>query len=89
MRSSHLKENKTREQRIEMEVVVDAYNAEERAMGWYCYLEEKLKFPFKARCKSKRAVSPFASRGRGQCLRHGCGRRLRIRAVRSSAMAWP
>ena len=59
MRSPHLKENKTREQRIEMEVVVDAYNAEERAMGWYCYLEEKLKFPFKARCKSKRAVSPL------------------------------
>jgi hypothetical protein len=42
-----------------MEVVVDAYNPEERAMGWYYYLEEKLKFPFKARCKSKRAVSPL------------------------------
>jgi Calcium binding len=54
-----LKENKTRERRIEMEIVVDAYNAEERAMGWYCYLEEALKFPFKARCKSKREVSPL------------------------------
>jgi hypothetical protein len=54
-----VKENKARERRIEMEVVVDAYNAEERAMGWYYYLEEKLKFPFKARCKSKRAVSPL------------------------------
>jgi hypothetical protein len=53
------KENKARERRIEMEVVVDAYNPEERAMGWYYYLEEKLKFPFKARCKSKRAVSPL------------------------------
>jgi Calcium binding len=27
--------------------------------GWYYYLEEKLKFPFKARCKSKCAVSPL------------------------------
>jgi Calcium binding len=53
------KENKIRERRIEMEVVVDAYNAEERAMGWYYYLEERLKTPFKARCKSKREVSPL------------------------------
>ena len=28
-------------------------------MGWYYYLEERLKFPFKARCTSKRAVSPL------------------------------
>jgi Calcium binding len=56
---SRLKENKARERRIEMEVVVDAYNESERAMGWYCYLEAKLKFPFKARCRSKRAVSPL------------------------------
>ena len=42
-----------------MEAVVDAYNPEERAMGWYYYLEERLKFPFKARCKSKREVSPL------------------------------
>lgn len=59
---TRLKENKAREHRIEMEVVVDAYNAEERAMGWYCYLEERLKVPFKARCKSKRAVSPLRIR---------------------------
>jgi hypothetical protein len=54
-----LKENKARERRIEMEVVVDAYNAEERAMGWYCYLAEQLKFPFKARCASTREISPL------------------------------
>ena len=56
---ARLKENKARERRIEMEAVVDAYNDSERAMGWYYYLEERLKFPFKARCKSKRAVSPL------------------------------
>ena len=53
---AQMRGNNARERRIEMEVVVDAYNSEERAMGWYCYLEEKLKFPFQARCKSKRAV---------------------------------
>jgi hypothetical protein len=59
---ARLKENKARERRIEMEVVVDAYNADERAMGWYYYLEERLKVPFKARCKSKRAISPLRVR---------------------------
>ena len=59
---SRVRENKARERRIEMEAVVDAYNAAERAMGWYCYLEERLKVPFKARCKSKRAVSPLRIR---------------------------
>lgn len=45
-----------------MEVVVDAYNSGERAMGWYYYLEGRLKVPFKARCKSKRARSPLGLR---------------------------
>jgi hypothetical protein len=48
-----------REQRITMEIVVDAYNEDERAMGWYYYLEEKLDFPFLARCIKERAVSPL------------------------------
>ena len=29
--------NKIREERIEMEVVVDAYDESERTMGWYYY----------------------------------------------------
>lgn len=57
-----VKENKARERRIEMEAVVDAYNAEERAMGWYYYLEERLKVPFKAHCKAKRTISPLRIR---------------------------
>ncbi len=56
---ARLKENKARERRIEMEAVVDAYNSEERAMGWYYYLEERLKVPFKARCKARRQISPL------------------------------
>ena len=54
-----IKENKEREHRIAMEVVVDAYGEIERAMGWYCYLEDNLVFPFKARCGVKRATSPL------------------------------
>ncbi len=56
---SRVRENKAREHRIEMAAVVDAYNSEERAMGWYYYLEERRKVPFKARCKSKREISPL------------------------------
>ena len=51
--------NRRREQRIEQEIVVDAYTSEERAMGWYYYLEGKLRFPFTATCIKRRATSPF------------------------------
>ncbi|BAC90901.1 calcium-binding protein [Gloeobacter violaceus] len=37
-----------REHRITMQIVVDAYGPEEQAMGWYCYLENTLQFPFSA-----------------------------------------
>ena len=53
------KRDEEREERISMEIVVDAYNEEERAMGWYYYLEEKLTFPFLTRCISERAISPL------------------------------
>ena len=43
-----------------MEIVVDAYGEEERALGWYCYLEEKLIDPFVARCIEEREVSPLS-----------------------------
>jgi Calcium binding len=46
-----------REQRITMEAIVDAYDSGERAMGWYYYLDDKLKVPFKARCRIARSVS--------------------------------
>ncbi len=53
------KEDEAREERIMMEIIVDAYDEDERAMGWYYYLEGKLRFPFKARCISQREVSPL------------------------------
>ena len=48
-----------REKRIDMEIVVDAYDEGERAMGWYYYLQDQLRFPFKATCIDKRQVSPL------------------------------
>jgi len=42
-----------------MEIVVDAHDADERAMGWYHYLEDQLQTPFTATCISKRAISPL------------------------------
>ena len=53
------KRDKAREERITMEIIVDAYGSEEQAMGWYCYLDEKLSFPFLARCIAERATSPL------------------------------
>jgi hypothetical protein len=48
-----------RETRIENEIVVDAHDASERAMGWYGYLEEDLRFPFTATCVKARPISPL------------------------------
>ncbi|QLE56686.1 calcium-binding protein [Nostoc sp. TCL26-01] len=45
--------DETREQRIETEIIVDADDKEDRAMGWYYYLEETLNFPFFAKWKKK------------------------------------
>jgi hypothetical protein len=53
------KRDEEREERITMEIVVDCYNEDEQAAGWYCYLEDKVQFPFTARCVAKRAVSPL------------------------------
>jgi len=48
-----------REQRIQLEILVDAYGPEEQALGWYTYLEETLAFPFIARCVTERSISPL------------------------------
>ena len=48
-----------REERINMEIIVDAYGPEEQAMGWYNYLDDTLQFPFSARCIANRVISPL------------------------------
>lgn len=52
------KTNRARDHRIEMEIVVDAYNSIERG-GWHYYLEEKLGVPFQARVRTELPVSPL------------------------------
>jgi len=53
------RKNESRENRITMEIVVDAYGPEEQAMGWYYYLDDTLNFPFLTKCINKRAISPL------------------------------
>jgi hypothetical protein len=54
-----VKQNPTRDARIWDEIIVDAHEGSEQAMGWYYYLEGMLHFPFEARCVAKRAISPL------------------------------
>jgi hypothetical protein len=54
-----LRKNRIREERIHNQAIVDAYGPEEQALGWYCYLENKIQFPFTARCIAVKAVSPL------------------------------
>jgi Calcium binding len=53
------KRDEEREERITMEIVVDAHGPEEQALSWYYYLERQLQFPFTATCIAKRAISPL------------------------------
>ena len=55
-------EDEAREERISMEVIVDAYGPEEQAMGWYCYLDDAISYAsdaIHARCIRERAISPL------------------------------
>src|SRR3954470_20188203 len=74
------KRDDAREERISMEIVVDAYNEDERAMGWYCYLEDKLTTPFLTRCVRERATSPLRGRDAvevvGMAAEDECGREM-------------
>lgn len=51
--------DEAREDRILMEVIVDAHDEEEQAMGWYYYLDDKIHFPFIAQCIKVAAKSPL------------------------------
>ena len=65
------KRDPVREERIHEEVIVDACGPEEQAMGWYYYLEDKIRFPFKAKCVISKVISPLRE---GQiCRRSGSG----------------
>ena len=53
------KKDEEREERITMDIIVDAYTPEEQAMGWYYYLEAKIHFPLLATCTKGRTISPL------------------------------
>ena len=53
------KKDPVREDRIHNEAIVDANGQEEQVMGWYCYLDDKIGFPFQARCIAAKVVSPL------------------------------
>jgi hypothetical protein len=46
------------DQRVEMEIITDA-KPDELWIGWYYYLDDHLRFPFKARCVAERLTSPL------------------------------
>ena len=48
-----------REDRIENEVIVDAYGSQEKATSWHCYLEGNVRFPFRATCIAWKSTSPL------------------------------
>ena len=52
------KKQREREDRIRNEIIADAHDSEELAMGWYCYLEERIS-PFTAICTGEREISPL------------------------------
>jgi len=62
------KEDPVREKRIEQEITVDGYDASERAMGWYYYLQDKLGFPFRACCIAERIISPLKKNEKVQVM---------------------
>ena len=53
------KRDAVREERIHEEIIVDANGPEEQVMGWYYYLEDKIQFPFQAKCIVPRPTSPL------------------------------
>ena len=53
------KKDPVREDRIYNEALADANGREEQIMGWYYYLDDKIQFPFQARCITAKVVSPL------------------------------
>jgi hypothetical protein len=47
------------DQRLSFEIIPDAHDSEEQALGWFSYLEEHLQFPSQAECVAERSTSPL------------------------------
>ena len=67
------KQDPEREERIRMEIVADAHDAEEVATSWYYHLDDTLRFPFTANCIAERAISPLRKGDEVEVLEIGPG----------------
>jgi hypothetical protein len=56
------KKDPVREDRIHNDVIADANGPEEQGMGWYYYLDDRIRFPFQAKCIAPKVVSPLRNR---------------------------
>jgi hypothetical protein len=69
IRMAKAKKDPVREERITMEIIVDAYDEVEQALGWYYYLEDHLLFPFTSICTTERSISPLQVKDEVEVLR--------------------
>ena len=53
------KRDPVREDRIHNEAIADANGPEEQVMGWHCYLDDKIRVPFQAKCIAAKIVAPL------------------------------
>jgi hypothetical protein len=65
------KRGPVREDRIHNETIEDANGPEEQVMGWYYYLDDKIRFPFQAKCIAPNVVSPLRKAGNRRSPGHG------------------
>jgi hypothetical protein len=55
---SNLEKDVQREDRINMEILVDVYDEDHYSLCWHSYLDRKLNFPFQALLANKAGRSP-------------------------------
>lgn len=76
-------EDEARERRIQDEIVVDAYDGYEQAVGWHAYLDSVLQFPFDAVCDAAREISVLRPSDEvtvlGMADAEECGREMFVR----------
>ena len=51
---------------------MDAYGPEEQALGWYYYLENRIRFPFQAKYIRAKAISPLLKGSPGSWRARAC-----------------
>jgi Calcium binding len=77
------RKDREREQRIDNEILVDAYDEEERAMSWYYHAENEMQFPFPARCTLVEESSPLRKGEEVEVIglpsEENCRQQLRVR----------